>query len=111
MTKLCDKTCGVCRIGAPEVSDEEILELMKQVPAWQLLDEGGNKRLERLFTFKNFREALEFTNKVGELAESQGHHPVIVLEWGKVRVTWWTHKINGLHENDFIMAAQTDEIL
>lgn len=111
MEKLCNKSCDVCRIGAPEVSEKESQKLLSQIPAWHLLDDNGNKRLQRKYTFKNFTEALAFTNKVGEIAEQEGHHPVILLEWGKVEVTWWTHKIDGLHENDFIMAAKTDSLL
>jgi 4a-hydroxytetrahydrobiopterin dehydratase len=79
------------------------------VPDWELVEREGVKRLERTFKFKDFAQALAFTNRVGELAEQQDHHPVIVTEWGKVKVTWWTHKIRGLHQNDFIMAAKTQE--
>jgi len=110
MTNLCSKECEVCRIGAPEVSELELQDYKKQVPEWNLLDDGGSKRLQRSFSFKNFLEAMAFANKVGELAESEGHHPALLVEWGKVQVTWWTHKIDGLHENDFIMAAKTDAL-
>jgi 4a-hydroxytetrahydrobiopterin dehydratase len=74
------------------------------------VEREGIKRLERTFKFKNFVQALAFTNKVGELAEAEGHHPAILTEWGKVTVTWWTHKIRGLHRNDFVMAAKTDRL-
>jgi 4a-hydroxytetrahydrobiopterin dehydratase len=84
-------------------------QLRPQVPDWQVVEEGGVKRLQREFKFKNFVQALDFTNQVGELAEEEGHHPALLTEWGKVRVTWWTHKIKGLHRNDFVMAAKTDE--
>ena len=70
----------------------------------------GIKRLEKVFKLKNFVEALEFTNKIGEVAEEQGHHPLIITEWGRVTVQWWSHKIKGLHNNDFIMAAKTEEL-
>ena len=71
---------------------------------------AGVRRLERVFAFKDFAQALAFTNQVGELAEAEGHHPAILTEWGRVTVTWWTHKINGLHRNDFIMAAKTEAV-
>jgi 4a-hydroxytetrahydrobiopterin dehydratase len=96
-------------MGAPTVTQEEIQELHPQIPEWQIVERDGINRLERAFTFSNFAKALDFTNRVGTLAEEQGHHPVILLEWGKVTVEWWTHKINGLHRNDFIMAARSDQ--
>jgi len=83
-------------------------ELHPQVPDWQIVERDQIKRLERAFKFKNFVEALQFTNRVGKLAEEEGHHPALLTEWGRVTVTWWTHKIKGLHRNDFIMAAKTD---
>jgi len=85
-------------------------ELHPHVPDWQIVERDQVKRLERAFKFKNFVEALQFTNRVGELAEEEGHHPALLTEWGRVTVTWWTHKIKGLHRNDFIMAAKTDEL-
>jgi 4a-hydroxytetrahydrobiopterin dehydratase len=81
-----------------------------QVPEWQVIQREGIKRLQRVFGFRNFAQALAFTNRVGEQAEKEGHHPALLTEWGKVTVTWWTHKIGGLHQNDFIMAARTDEL-
>lgn len=92
------------------MTEEEIEEMKPQVPEWDVVERDGIKRLERAFEFDDFAEALAFTNEVGEIAEEQGHHPLICTEWGEVTVTWWTHKIKGLHENDFIMAARTDEI-
>ena len=80
------------------------------MPDWELREEEGEKRLRRAFTFKDFAPALVFTNKVGALAEEEGHHPALLTEWGKVTVAWWTHKIGGLHRNDFIMAARTDAL-
>ncbi len=85
-------------------------EYRPQVAQWQIVEHEGVKRLERSFKFKNFAEALAFTNQVGELAEAEEHHPAILTEWGRVRVTWWTHKIHGLHRNDFVMAAKTDKL-
>ncbi len=92
------------------MTDEEIAEFQKQVPNWLIIERADVKRLERVYKFKNFVQALAFTNRIGEIAEAEGHHPAILTEWGKVGVAWWTHKINGLHRNDFIMAAKTDEI-
>jgi 4a-hydroxytetrahydrobiopterin dehydratase len=100
--------CTACRGGEPTLTDAEIANLHPQVPEWSVMEKDGIKRLERAFKFKNFAEALAFTNRVGKIAEEQGHHPAIMTEWGKVTVTWWTHKIKGLHQNDFIMAAKTD---
>jgi 4a-hydroxytetrahydrobiopterin dehydratase len=102
--------CTACRGGEPTLSDGEIAELHRQVPEWQIVERDGVKRLERVFRFKDFAEAMAFTNRVAEIAESEGHHPSILTEWGRVIVTWWTHKIRGLHRNDFIMAARTDEV-
>jgi len=107
--ELTTMKCEVCRTGAPKVTDEEIAEYHPQIPQWNIVERDGIQRLERVFTFKTFVEALAFTNKVGEIAEEEGHHPALLTEWGKVTVTWWTHKIRGLHRNDFIMAAKTDQ--
>ncbi len=111
MNGLSEQKCEACRSGSPAVTDSEMLELKAQVPEWALLTREGIPRLEREFRFRNFADALSFTVKVGELAESEGHHPAILTEWGRVTVTWWTHKIRGLHRNDFIMAAKTDELI
>jgi 4a-hydroxytetrahydrobiopterin dehydratase len=92
------------------VTEEEIAELHPQVADWELLEVDGVKRLQRAFPFDDFAQALEFTQRVGELAEQEGHHPALLTEWGRVTVTWWTHKIRGLHRNDFIMAAKTDAL-
>ncbi len=102
--------CVPCRGGEPTVTELEIKGFHPQVLEWEVIELNNIKRLERVFRFKNFKEALEFTNKIGDIAEQEGHHPVIVTEWGKVKVSWWTHKIKGLHQNDFIMAAKTDEL-
>jgi 4a-hydroxytetrahydrobiopterin dehydratase len=110
MQNLEQMKCEVCRAGAPKVTDEETATYMQQVPEWSILERDGVRRLERAFTFKNFVDALAFTNKVGQIAEEEGHHPAILTEWGKVAVAWWTHKIGGLHRNDFIMAAKTDQL-
>ena len=110
MTTLTQMKCTACRAGEPTVTDVEVAELHPQVPAWQIVERNGIKRLERVFTFKDFVQALAFTNTVGDLAEAEGHHPAILTEWGRVTVEWWTHKIKGLHRNDFIMAAKTDRL-
>ena len=110
MEKLTGMKCEACRRGAPTVTDEEIATFQPQVPEWDIIAREGIPRLERVFTFDNFRDALAFTNRVGEIAEEEGHHPALLTEWGKVTVAWWTHKIRGLHRNDFIMAARTDEL-
>jgi 4a-hydroxytetrahydrobiopterin dehydratase len=110
MTDLTRMKCVACRGGEPTLTDEQISELKPQVPEWQVHEVDDVKRLGRSFKLKNFVEALDFTNKIGAIAEEQGHHPLIVTENGRVRVEWWTHKIKGLHQNDFIMAAKTDQI-
>ena len=111
MDNLNQQNCEACRADAPKISDEELRELMPQIPDWSVVTVDGIMRLERAFEFKNFAAALAFTNRVGEIAEQEGHHPAILTEWGKVTVTWWSHKIKGLHRNDLIMAARTDGVL
>jgi len=92
------------------VTEAEIAELKHEVAGWQLLERDGIARLERVFQVPSFADALAFTSRVGALAEAEGHHPALLTEWGRVTVTWWTHKIRGLHRNDFIMAAKTDAL-
>jgi 4a-hydroxytetrahydrobiopterin dehydratase len=108
MEDLKELKCVPCRGGVPPLDDLQIVLFKPQTPEWQVIEVDGIKRLQRSFKFKNFAEALAFTNQVGALAEAEDHHPTLVTEWGKVTVTWWTHKIKGLHQNDFIMAAKTD---
>ena len=108
MSDLCDQKCEVCSTGAPKLDEKTIENLHKKVPEWLILEDEGVKKLFREFKFKTFKDALSFTNKIGEIAEKNGHHPMIITEWGKVKVIWWTHKIAGLHTNDFIMAAKSD---
>lgn len=91
------------------LNDEEIKAYLKDVPGWTVQDVAGVPQLTRTFKFENFAQALEFTNAVGEIAEEQNHHPLIELTWGRVTVTWWTHDFDGLHKNDFIMAAKTSQ--
>jgi len=110
MSGLTEEKCEACRAGAPTVSDEELATLIRAIPDWSIEVRDGIMQLEKTFNFKNFVDALAFTNQVGELAESEGHHPAILTEWGKTTVTWWSHKIKGLHRNDFIMSAKTDQL-
>ncbi len=108
MAGLADKQCAPCEKGAEPLKGEDIRRLSKELaPEWYVAEEH---HLEREFTFDDFRQALDFVNEVGELAEEQGHHPDIYLSYGKVKIELWTHKINGLHENDFIMAAKIDAL-
>src|SRR5919202_407878 len=110
MAALSGEKCVACRGDAPRLTEAEIGELRREAPEWQVVEREGIPRLERAFRFDNFVQALAFTNRVGEIAEAEGHHPAILTEWGRVTVSWWTHKIRGLHRNDFIMAARTDQI-
>ncbi len=111
MEDLKELKCVPCRGGVPPLDDLQIAIFKPQTPEWQVIEVEGIKRLQRSFKFKNFAEALAFTDQVGALAEAEDHHPTLVTEWGNVTVTWWTHKIKGLHQNDFIMAAKTDALL
>jgi 4a-hydroxytetrahydrobiopterin dehydratase len=110
MTELAKMKCVACRGGEPTLTDKEISELKPDVPDWEVVEVEGVKRLERTFKLKNFIEAVAFTNKIAIVAEKEDHHPLIVTEWGRVKVQWWTHKIKGLHKNDFIMAAKVDAL-
>ncbi len=110
MVALTRERCVACRRDSPRVTDEEVSELHPLVPGWQLTEEDGIKRLDRTFRVGDFANALALADRVGAEAEAEGHHPRLVVEWGRVNVAWWTHKIKGLHRNDFIMAAKTDEI-
>ena len=107
MAELAEKSCVPCRGGVPPLTSEQIAPLLAQVPEWGVID---NHHIERRFTFPDFKTALDFVNKVGAIAEEEGHHPDIVLVWGEVKVTIWTHKIDGLTESDFILAAKVDRI-
>src|SRR5947209_14322782 len=110
MPDLVNERCVACRRDEPRETDAEIAELKPLIPEWEMVERDGIPRLERVFHFPDFTAALDFTRRVGELAESEGHHPALLTEWGRVTVTWWTHKIRGLHRNDFIMAAKTDRL-
>jgi len=110
MSGLSREQCEACRADAPRVSDEELRELMPQIPDWAATVVDGVMQLTREYKFADFVQAMAFANRVGEIAEEAGHHPAILVEWGRVTVNWWTHKIRGLHRNDLIMAARTDEL-
>jgi 4a-hydroxytetrahydrobiopterin dehydratase len=110
MPVLIEEKCTACRDGSPKVGTREMAELLKQVPNWCATERDGVARLERVFRFKDFNEAMRFSVKVADAADREDHHPALLVEWGRVTVSWWTHKIKGLHHNDFVMAAKTDEI-
>lgn len=105
---LSAKSCVPCRGGIPPLSLKEAQDLLSQIPGWSLTLEAT--RLERRFTFKDFAAALAFVNRVGEIAERENHHPDITFGWGYAIVVYYTHKIGGLHENDFVMAAKTNQL-
>jgi 4a-hydroxytetrahydrobiopterin dehydratase len=104
---LASQTCIPCRGGVPPLKGAELQQILQQVPQWKAVNEH---HLTRAFTFPDFNQALAFVNRVGELAEQQGHHPDILLTWGKAEITLWTHKIDGLTRSDFIMAAKIDHL-
>jgi 4a-hydroxytetrahydrobiopterin dehydratase len=110
MVNLAAANCTRYQAGETTLTDAEVQDLLSHVHGWTVREVNGMKRLEKEFKFKNFAEALAFTNKIGASAEQQDHHPLIITEWGKVTLNWWTHKVGGLHKNDFIMAAKSDEI-
>ncbi|MET1253566.1 4a-hydroxytetrahydrobiopterin dehydratase [Aliikangiella maris] len=110
MTQLNQQTCQACHAEAPKIEQSALAELIKQIPDWQVQVYQEIMQLERTFKFKNFKQALLFTNQIGEMAETEGHHPALLTEWGQVTVNWWSHSIKGLHQNDFICAAKTDEL-
>jgi 4a-hydroxytetrahydrobiopterin dehydratase len=111
MINLAARKCVACRAGEPTLTDVEIEDLLLQIHGWEVKEVNGMKRLEKVFKLKNFAQALEFTNKIGAIAEEENHHPLIITEYGRVTVDWWTHVIEGLHKNDFIMAAKTDDLV
>lgn len=110
MQQLAKMACEACKADSPRATEAETRDYLPQLPEWEILPQQGVDRLHRVFTFKNFVDALAFTNRVGEIAEKEGHHPLLITEWGRVTVQWWTHAIGGLHLNDFILAARTDEL-
>ena len=108
-SELAAKECVPCKGGVPPLRGEQLSVLQEQLGGdWNVVDEH---HLEKEYRFPDFRAALDFTNRVGEMAEAQGHHPDIYLAWGKVKITVWTHKIDGLTESDFVFAAKSDRVL
>lgn len=107
MTQLAEKTCVPCKGGIPPLKGTELQQFSHQLPNWKVVDQH---HITRTFTFPDFQKALDFVNRVGAIAEEQGHHPDILLTWGKVEITIWTHKVQGLTESDFILAAKIDRL-
>jgi 4a-hydroxytetrahydrobiopterin dehydratase len=110
MNELKSMSCTQPKRGDPSLNTAEIEKYMPQVPDWEIVEVEDVKQITRMFKFPDFESALKFTNRIGELAEQEDHHPAILTEWGKVTVTWWTHAVNGLHLNDLITAAKSDQI-
>ena len=105
---LTQATCVPCKGGVPTLTDDEIAALRPEVPHWEVVEVDGVKRLRRAYAFKDFKAAMDFAVQIGEIAEREQHHPDLHVAWGKVVVEVWTHKIKGLHRNDFILAAKAD---
>jgi len=110
MHRLSELECEACSVEASLLSQAEIASLLQSIEGWELLVEMNVQKLQRIFVTNNYTKSITFTNAVASLAESANHHPQILVEYGSVTVTWWTHKINGLHQNDFIMAAKTSDL-
>ena len=110
MSELTESKCEACRVGAPLLGSEEFEALKTEIPDWEKVVVDGVEQLKRVYVFSNFVTAMNFANAVGVIAESEGHHPALLVEWGRVSVSWWSHKIKGLHKNDVIMAAKTDVV-
>lgn len=110
MAELLRQRCIPCTGDLPAASEAEISIYKSQIPEWDIIRVNDELHLQKVYHFHNFQSALAFTNLIGNIAEAEGHHPSLLTEWGKVTVTWWTHAINGLHHNDFIMAAKTDAL-
>tara|TARA_B100000579_G_scaffold242464_1_gene198811 strand:+ start:579 stop:920 length:342 start_codon:yes stop_codon:yes gene_type:complete len=109
MTALSKKTCSACEEGAPLVPHDQQIDLLKDLDGW-IIDNSGIAKLIKEFKFNNYDQSIKFSNLIANLAEAEDHHPKIILEWGRVSIEWWSHKIKGLHMNDFICAAKSDEI-
>ena len=110
MNDLSSQSCEACQIDAPKVPQDQIQILLSEINDWVLIEKPINK-IQKVFRFKSYKDSVDFSNKVASLADDEDHHPQIILEWGKVTVIWWSHKIEGLHKNDFICAAKTDKLL
>ena len=107
---LAEQKCEACRRDAPRVDNAEAEELLRDIPGWEIQRVDDIPQLQRTFKFDNFSQSLAFANQVGEMADAENHHPTLTVDWGKLKVVWWTHKIKGLHKNDFIMAAKVDAL-
>ena len=110
MNELAQQHCGPIGANTLRLNDYDVSQLKAKLPGWQMSKKDGELRLEKAFKFADFRNALAFTNQIAQLANEEDHHPSILTEWGKVTFFWWTHKIKGLHQNDFIMAAKTEQL-
>lgn len=111
MSELANRACEACRPGAPQATEAEIAEWLPHLPGWEIIEVDSVPQLTRLYKCKNFLAAMALAEQITEIAEAENHHPALLVEWGKLRVTWWTHKIKGLHQSDFIMAARTDGLV
>ena len=109
MTKLASESCEACRIDAPKLSDAEITDLLNDIDTWDLITEPV-KQLKKEFNFPDYKSSLAFVNTIAAMADQEDHHPLMTLEWGKVTILWWSHKIEGLHKNDFICASKTESL-
>ena len=109
-TSLINRKCSVCNINSMAIREDAIDDWMLELPDWQLTQSQSIQQIKRLYSFPNFKKALAFAHEIGKLAEEHDHHPAILIEWGKCQINWWTHMVNGLHENDFILAAKSDVI-
>jgi len=110
MNELAQEHCVPITATSQRLEKEEASELLAEVTGWEILNQDGEPRLEKTYQFEGFKQALEFTQRIGNAADEENHHPALLTEWGKVTVDWWTHKIKGLHRNDFIMAAKSDKL-
>jgi 4a-hydroxytetrahydrobiopterin dehydratase len=110
MNQLAQLHCSPVRADTARLNKREISQLKAKLSGWRTCEKDGEMRLEKVFEFEDFRKAVAFTNQIAQVANEEDHHPAILTEWGKVTVTWWTHKIKGLHQNDFIMAAKTEQL-
>ena len=110
MNELANMHCTMVTSTSPKLDEQQIGEYQAKLPNWEIYTKDGELRLEKVYQFKDFNKAMEFTSRVAQIANEEDHHPAILTEWGKVTVTWWTHRIHSLHLNDFIMAAKTDQL-
>jgi len=110
MDELVQDHCTPIKLNTPKLIESEISQLIAQLPGWLMYEKDGEPRLEKSFKFDNFKQAADFTAQIADEADKEDHHPAILTEWGRVTITWWTHRIKGLHQNDFIMAAKTEQL-